>query len=65
LTRRVDSERNCLSSIHGEGLSYDITAGMLVWLMREAVRRLTGVDLKEDAPMALESDAAAGAIRVG
>ena len=61
---RVDSERNCLSNIHPEGLSYDVAADKLVWLMTEAARRrLTGVDLKEDAPVALESGPNAAAIQ--
>jgi ethanolamine ammonia-lyase small subunit len=46
---RRDSERNCISNIHEDGLSYDVAADMLVWLMTEACRRkLTGVDLKDD-----------------
>lgn len=48
---RRDSERNCLSNIHTDGMSYTIAADKAVWLAREAVRlRLTGVDLKENAP---------------
>jgi len=47
---RQDAERNCLSNIHGKGLSYDLAADRLVWLMSEARRlRLSGVALKEDA----------------
>ena len=46
---RRDSERNCISNIHGAGQPYAIAADMLVWLMTEAVRRkLTGVGLKAD-----------------
>jgi ethanolamine ammonia-lyase small subunit len=46
-----DSARNCISNIHTKGgLSYDGAADTLAWLMREALRRkLTGVDLKEEA----------------
>jgi ethanolamine ammonia-lyase small subunit len=45
---RRDSERNCLSNIHADGLSYDAAADMLAWLMTEARhRKLTGVDLKD------------------
>jgi ethanolamine ammonia-lyase small subunit len=46
-----DSARNCISNIHTKGgLSYDSAADTLAWLMREALRRkLTGVDLKEEA----------------
>jgi ethanolamine ammonia-lyase small subunit len=47
---RRDSERNCISNIHADGLSYAQAADKLVWLMTEArARRLTGVDLKEEA----------------
>jgi ethanolamine ammonia-lyase small subunit len=46
-----DSARNCISNIHTKGgLSYEGAADTLAWLMREALRRkLTGVDLKEEA----------------
>jgi ethanolamine ammonia-lyase small subunit len=57
---RRDSERNCISNIHpGGGLSYQMAATKLAWLMTEArQRRLTGVDLKDDMP-ALEVAAVA------
>lgn len=46
---RRDSERNCISNIHADGLSYEAAAQTLVWLMTEARRvRVTGVALKED-----------------
>lgn len=49
---RRDSERNCLSNIHADGLSYALAADKAAWLAREAVRlRLSGVDLKENAPV--------------
>lgn len=55
---RKDSERNCLSNIHANGLSPALAAEKLVWLMTEARRRrLTGVDLKEETPT-LESTGA-------
>ena len=48
---RSDAERNCISNIHADGLSYDAAAAKLAWLMTRARElRLTGVDLKEDAP---------------
>ncbi len=49
-----DSARNCISNIHGKGgLSYEVAADTLAWLMRESLRRkLTGVDLKEEALLA-------------
>jgi len=52
-----DSARNCISNIHTKGgLSYDGAADTLAWLMREALRRkLTGVELKEEAGL-LEGD---------
>ena len=46
-----DSARNCLSNIHPHGLNTAVAADKLAWLMREArQRKLTGVDLKDDAP---------------
>jgi ethanolamine ammonia-lyase small subunit len=48
---RPDSERNCISNIHPDGLAYPAAAAKLAWLMTQARRlRLTGVALKEDAP---------------
>ncbi len=47
---RRDSERNCISNIHSDGLSYDAAAVKLEWLMSRARQlQLTGVSLKEDA----------------
>jgi len=49
---RTDAQRNCISNIRSEGLSYRTAAHTLHFLMREArVRRLTGVELKEGAPL--------------
>jgi len=49
---RTDAERNCISNIRTEGLSYALAAHKLHYLMREArVRKLSGVGLKEDAGM--------------
>jgi ethanolamine ammonia-lyase small subunit len=46
---RRDSERNCISNIHEDGLSIDVAADMLAWLMTEArSRKLTGVHLKAE-----------------
>ncbi|WP_207460104.1 ethanolamine ammonia-lyase subunit EutC [Azospirillum sp. SYSU D00513] len=48
---RADSQRNCISNIHGAGLPIGAAADKLCWLAREASRlKLTGVALKEDAP---------------
>jgi len=53
---RRDAERNCISNIHADGLSYAAAAEKLAWLMEQArARRLTGVGLKEDAPGAADS----------
>ncbi|APZ42104.1 ethanolamine ammonia-lyase subunit EutC [Acidihalobacter ferrooxydans] len=56
---RMDSERNCISNVRPEGLSYPAAAHTLLYLLTEARnRKLTGVGLKDDAP-ALESGTAA------
>jgi ethanolamine ammonia-lyase small subunit len=47
---RMDSERNCVSNIHLDGLPYEAAADRIVWLLREGLRLgLTGVGLKENA----------------
>jgi len=47
---RIDAERNCISNIHAEGLSYPAAAHKLLFLMCEARRRrISGVHLKEEA----------------
>jgi ethanolamine ammonia-lyase small subunit len=49
---RTDAERNCISNIRAEGISYAAAAQKLHFLMREArTRKLSGVALKEDARM--------------
>ena len=50
---RVDSERNCISNVHGDGTTPGMAAFKLAWLVRESLARgLSGIDLKEDAPEA-------------
>jgi ethanolamine ammonia-lyase small subunit len=47
---RTDAERNCVSNIRAEGLSYAVAAHKLLFLMNESRRlKLSGVRLKEDA----------------
>ena len=47
---RTDAERNCVSNIHGAGLSYDEASARITWLVREALaRQITGVALKDES----------------
>ncbi|MEW6767494.1 MAG: ethanolamine ammonia-lyase subunit EutC [Pseudomonadota bacterium] len=51
---RSDADRNCISNVRPEGLSYDAAAFKLAWLVRAALGRgLTGVDLKDESDLAL------------
>jgi len=47
---RTDAERNCVSNIRADGLSYAAAGHKLLFLMNESRRlKLSGVGLKEDA----------------
>ena len=47
---RTDAERNCVSNIHGAGLSCDEAAYKIAWLIRQGLaREVTGVALKDES----------------
>ncbi|WP_213989867.1 ethanolamine ammonia-lyase subunit EutC [Sodalis sp. dw_96] len=49
-TRRLESERNCISNIRPEGLDYPQAAFKLAWLLEQArQRRLSGIELKDES----------------
>jgi ethanolamine ammonia-lyase small subunit len=52
----TDEKRNCVSNIHGAGLSYAEAAVKIAWLVREGLaRQVTGVALKDESGTALIS----------
>jgi ethanolamine ammonia-lyase small subunit len=54
---RNDGERNCISNVRGEGLSHDLAAFKLAWLVDQALKRqLTGVALKDESDVLLGAD---------
>lgn len=51
----TDEKRNCVSNIHGGGLSYDDAAGKISWLIREGLARgSTGIALKDESGKLVE-----------
>jgi len=55
---RTDAERNCISNIRAEGLSYTQAAAQLSYYLTEARRKqLTGVALKQEAHKLTEGQA--------
>jgi ethanolamine ammonia-lyase small subunit len=49
---RTDAERNCISNVRPNGLSYEQAARRLLFLLAAARRlRLTGVQLKDDSDL--------------
>jgi ethanolamine ammonia-lyase small subunit len=54
---RTDAERNCISNIRAEGLTYTQAAAQLVFYLTEARRRqLSGIGLKENASFLNEGE---------
>ena len=52
---RSDAERNCISNVRAAGLTHDLAAFKLHWLLDQAFARgLTGVALKDASDAALE-----------
>jgi ethanolamine ammonia-lyase small subunit len=46
----TDADRNCVSNIHREGLTYEEAAFKIAWLIREGFsRKTTGVALKDES----------------
>lgn len=55
---RTDAERNCISNIRAEGLSYEAAAFKLLFLVRESRRlKLSGVNLKEPSAISAQLSA--------
>ncbi len=53
---RSDAERNCISNVRPAGLSHDLAAFKLNWLLTQAFSRgLTGVNLKDESDRLIEA----------
>lgn len=49
-TKRLESERNCISNVRPEGLNYPQAAFKLAWLLEQSFqRKLSGVNLKDES----------------
>jgi len=45
-----DADRNCISNVRPEGLSYEAAARKLIWLTNESMRlKVSGVALKDES----------------
>ncbi len=54
---RNDGERNCISNVRDEGLSHELAAFKLAWLVDQALKRqFTGVALKDESDVLLAAD---------
>lgn len=52
---RHNGERNCISNVHGSGLTFHLAAAKLTWLVEAALDRcMTGVNLKDESDLTLE-----------